>query len=340
MQYAKPLRGVNVFEIGLLLGIVNIRPTLLLAIQELESNMRLKFSLALPQWVTAGENLVTQLASGVVSTSNNVSWSGIASDIITSLNNGFTSYGPNLIATVQTLVTNISTQFTNISWYNLGSNIGQGIYNGLISQSSILSTLAWNTAVNMYNSARQALSIASPSKKFAWIGEMVAKGLGKGVTDNEDIATGAVADMANAMTDEAEKTNPAITIDTTIDNWITSLDAVLTAFSETIISRFDSLINTLVQLSSVSSIIPAVAQGRVIPSSASAMINSANDTANFNRMLESLASNQLTVDDLRPLLVEMFTQYMNLTWTVGDEQLARHVRNGNLLLDRRYSIIS
>lgn len=224
-------------------------------------------------------------------------------------------------------------------WYDLGDNIGTGIYNGLFANKSWLKTLAWNTAVDMYNAACEALGIASPSKKFAWIGQMTMQGLGKGVLDNEDTAVNAVADVAGAMSDEAEKSNPVVAISTSIDSWINALDDVLTKFSETVINRFDNLVNTLAILGTMSGAVPAVAQGKVIPSSIISSNNADESTNRMLSMLDNLTSNQLSYDDLREILVEMFDEHMRMDFYLGDEQIARHANNGNLLLNRRYSII-
>lgn len=265
------------------------------------------------------------------------SFKTLGTQYMTQLNSGINKMSNTLSTTANTVITNMRTNANSLSFWNVGYNIGTGIYNGLVAQSSRLNTLAWNTAVGMYNSAAKALDIHSPSKKFAWIGEMVASGLGKGILDNQGMVVNAVTDMTDAMTQEAEKTNPAITISSSIDDWITSLDDVLTTFSETIISRFDNMMNTLIQLSNVSGVIPAVAEGTVVPSSWQSVSRANDNSTNMARMLENLTTNQVTTDDLRSLLVEMFTEYMNLGWYVGDEQLARHVNNGNLLLGRRYS---
>ena len=260
--------------------------------------------------------------------------------IIKNIKTGMTDNISLLTSTAAAVCERVRNSFdSSIFWY-VGENIATGIYNGLAANSRWLEVLAWNTAISMYNSACRALSIASPSKKFAWIGKMVATGLGNGITDNQDEAVNAVTDMTKAITDEAETANPSIAISSSIDNWINQLDDVLTTFSETVIDKFDNLMSVLTQLSDITTFIPAVAQGRVIPSSIQAA-NSTNDAmASMLDMMQNLqasASDRMDVADLRTLLVEMFTRYMNLS--IGDEQLARHVNNGNLLLNRRYSII-
>lgn len=264
----------------------------------------------------------------------------LGNDLMQSLSRGLSTGGSNLSSYMSSIMQDVYYAANSLDFWDVGRNIAYGIYNGLYAHSQWLETLAWNTAVSMYNSACYALRIASPSKKFAWIGEMVAKGLGNGVTDNQDEAVGAVEDMTQAMTDEAEKTNPSISINSSIDNWIDELDEVLTTFSDTVIDKFDNLITVFAQLGNIQTSIPAVAQGRVIPSSIQAA-NSTNDAMasmlDMMQDLQSLASDRMDISDLRTLLVEMFTRYMS--WSIGDEQLARHVNNGNLLLERRYSTI-
>ena len=259
------------------------------------------------------------------------------SDAMIGLYNGINSESTDLYNLARDIADDIYDGFDDQGWRTLGSNIGVGIYNGLISESSDLEILAWNTAVDMYNAACEALGIASPSKKFAWIGKMLMQGWQTGIADNSDSAVDAVSDVAGAMTDEAEDMNPAITISTSVEHWIDALNSVLTDFSETIVNRFDNLINTLVGLSSVSVGLPAIVQGKVIPSSITSAAHSSADASEMKNMLESLASQQITYDDLRAILVEVARDYMQTNFYLGDEQIARHANNGNLLLNRRYS---
>lgn len=269
-----------------------------------------------------------------------VQFNAVGNKLMKSLGEGLAEGGSQLSSYMLDIMNGIYDSANSLSFWDVGQNIATGIYNGLFAHRQWLNVLAWNTAVSMYNNACRALQISSPSKKFAWIGEMVAVGLGNGVKDNQDEAINAVADMTKSMTSEAEEVSPSVAITSSVDDWISELDAVLTTFSDIVLDKFDNLITTFAQLGNIQANVPAIAQGKVIPSSLQAS-NSTNDSmANMLDMmqnLQSLASDRMDVSDLRTLLVEMFTRYMN--WSIGDEQLARHVNNGNLLLSRRYSII-
>lgn len=350
--------GSDIMSLGLKAGILAMTPSVLTVVTTLESDMRTVISDKNNSWKAVGIGLINYLKQGIINErESSISVIGSLADALTTkiseYNSSFQTAGNNLIASLQvgltrsnsdpvaaigTIVSNMYNKADSIGFYMVGDNIATGIYMGLFDNKQWLYTLAWNTAVGMYNKACQALGISSPSKEFAWIGEMITKGLGNGILDNQDNAVDAVTDIANAMTEEAENANPAITISTSIESWIDALDNVLTNFSQTIIDRFDKMVDTLVTLSSVSTVVPAVAQGRVIPSSLQSANGSNDNALSMMRMLESLTANQMTADDLRLLLIEMFTDYMNLSWYIGDEQIALHANAGNALLGRRYNV--
>lgn len=351
--------GSDIMSLGLKAGIIAMTPSVIAIVTTLESDMRNIFTNKNNSWKSSGIGLINYLKQGIISERDsatnvvgsladalttkvseyNSAFQTAGDNLITSLKNGLTHSNSDPVAAINTIVNNMYNKADSVGFYMVGDNIATGIYMGLFDNKQWLYTLAWNTAVGMYNKACQALGISSPSKKFAWVGEMITNGLSNGITDNQDVAVDAVADMADALTDEAQKAKPTIEISTAIEDWISELDNVLTRFSNIVIDKFDSLINTLSQLDTISASLPAVAQGMVIPSSMQAANSSTDNMSNMMNMLENLVSNQMTAEDLRPLLVEMFTDYMNLGWYIGDEQLARHVNNGNLILGRRYSIM-
>ena len=285
--------------------------------------------------VQAGKDLIQEIFDAM----NDVvsDFSTLGSDIINAIDYGISNNAYTVVSNATGVVQGIYDQMIQVDFEGVGTNIADGIYNGLISNSARLEVLAWNTAVAMFNSACEALDIASPSKKFAWIGKMTMQGLTNGIIDTGEDAVDAVTDLSQSMTDEAEKINPSIALDTSVTGWINSLDTVLTKFSTMITDRFDNLATSLSQLGTLPAV-PAVAQGMVIPSSVKTISTDDNDTSYIKDMMQSLANNQMTYDELRSLLVEMFTTYMNLSWSINDEQLARHVNNGNSSLNRRYNI--
>ena len=66
----------------------------------------------------------------------------------------------------------------------LGSQMTAGMNTGLQNGSYSVSSMASRVAQNALNAAKRTLGVASPSKEFAWLGEMSDEGLAKGLLDN------------------------------------------------------------------------------------------------------------------------------------------------------------
>lgn len=80
------------------------------------------------------------------------------------------------------LYDDITGAFDNIldDFFSVGDNIITGIWNGLSAGWDWLTGKAKELATSIFNAAKGALGIESPSKKFRWIGEMSAEGVGVG----------------------------------------------------------------------------------------------------------------------------------------------------------------
>lgn len=86
---------------------------------------------------------------------------------------------------------------------SIGSNIVQGIWNGISAGWDWLVSSVKNLASSLFEGAKAALGIASPSKKFMWVGQMVDEGFAKGINDNADMVTSAM----DAITDVSDVVN-------------------------------------------------------------------------------------------------------------------------------------
>lgn len=285
-------------------------------------------------------SVVQSVANDMVDKFDETDWTSIGTEIVTKINDGIVQTQYNVISSASELASSIYDNANSADWVSIGSNICSGIVNGLWGGWNWVVSVAQDLAISAYNAARWALGIASPSKKFAWIGEMVTEGFGKGITDNENNAVDAMSDLTSAVSDEAEKTNPAIALASSIDGWIESLDFILTEFSNTVIDKFDSLISSLETITQLSiSGVPDIANGKVIPSSIRTSSASADTMGKLIESINGLTSNQITPDELRAMLVEVVRDYFSTTFYIGDEQIARHANAGNLKLDVKYNIM-
>ena len=348
--------GSNVMSLGLRAGILLKTPSVLAAVTKLEDDMRKVITKQFNTWKTAAGTLLENFKNGLtgkqstlVTTVNTIITSlktkidsfksqlnNSGRDLMTELQNGMNGMSSSISSSASNIATGIHNSFNNQNWNNLGYNIGMGIYNGLVSSGSWLSTLAWNTAVDMYNSACRALGIASPSKEFAWIGEMITKGLGGGIEATQDNAVSAVTSLADAVTQEAEDSSPIMQIDTAVNG----IDSVLSTFSDKVVQSFDAMISAMEDIVNGSSLtLPAMANGSVMPYSARRSA-SQDEGDKLSSLIETLAqrdADRLTRDDLSEVLINVLRQYLNIDFYIGDEQIARHANAGNAKLNRRYS---
>lgn len=108
-----------------------------------------------------------------------------AGRIIVAIISGLTQALPQLIAMLPQLINSILEAFRNTDWISIGSNIVNGIWEGIQSLWSSLVESVTQAVSELWNSAKSALGIASPSKKFKYIGEMSVEGIEEGFEDGE-----------------------------------------------------------------------------------------------------------------------------------------------------------
>jgi phage-related minor tail protein/predicted nucleic acid-binding Zn-ribbon protein len=90
-------------------------------------------------------------------------------------------------------------------WYDLlktaGGQMILGLVSGMEGSAAAAAAAAARIARGAANAARMEMQISSPSKLFAWMGEMIALGLAKGIKDGEKNPVKAMADTVKSLTD-------------------------------------------------------------------------------------------------------------------------------------------
>ena len=298
---------------GLINGIQSKKGAVATLVSTVMSDIKSRIDSCMASFRASGVSLMSQVESGMQSMQNSLGQT--AWDTADYMYESFDSAG---------------------GWHTLGYNAAVGIYNGFVGLNGRLQQMVYNVASNMLAAAENALGIASPSKEFAWIGQMTMAGLAGGIEDTEADAVNAVAGVAQAITDEAQNLHPVTQIETGIDD-------VLGNFSDKIVNGFENLIAALDAIASRSGFtIPAVAAGAVAPYSARRTASqgqgdSLSDLANAIALRDA---NRLTREDLTEVLVNVLQQYLNIDFYIGDEQVARHANAGNAKLNRRYSPVT
>ena len=262
-------------------------------------------------------------------------WGNIKDTVTTTLSD-IATYIQNdtqVSSAVSSLASDIQTSFT-ADWFSIGQNICQGIYDGIQWGWNWLTVTANNLAVEIYNSAAGALGIASPSKKFHWISEMIVEGMVNGLEDSGDMAIDTTGELIQGILDRAADADPVMTLDTQLTDTTDTLSSILDNYSTTIVDNFTRLIDTLNSIANLPNAL-AVAQGRVIPYSG--MQRSTEDSnSKLDEMiarLDNLADSAIT----EAQLIDIIRRYLNFSFVIGDEQIARHANAGNARLDRRFN---
>lgn len=149
--------------IGLATGIVQALPTLIEMTPQIVIALVTGLIENAPKLLDAAMELITQLAVGIVTYTFKLA--SIASQTISSLKNYFT------------------TSISNLSFSSIGQNIIDGIWSGISAGWSWLKDKVSNLANELFEAAKNALDIHSPSRKFKWLAEMCVAGFDEGMED-------------------------------------------------------------------------------------------------------------------------------------------------------------
>lgn len=139
--------------------------------------------LALPILIEKAPEIIAKLCTAIVENLDKIL--NAALQIIIMLGKGLIENIPTLVKNIPKIIQSIVDAFAlgATSIYNIGKNIVDGIWNGL--KEGWGSVVSWikDAAGNIVNTAKEALGIHSPSKKFKWLGEMCVAGFDEGVED-------------------------------------------------------------------------------------------------------------------------------------------------------------
>ncbi len=266
-------------------------------------------------------------------------FSSIGQQVSRSLIDGIKGDWNSLSSEVTGFIQNIRGLFEAVDWSAVGGYILEGIENGLNNGWDWIYSKVTEIANSLLEAACSALGISSPSKEFKWVGEMITNGLTGGIEDTQQNAVRTAEKLAEAVIEGASGADPTIDLKAGVDG----LDGVLTTFSDKVTEGFANMVERMESIvSGASFYMPATATGTVLPFAAR---NDSGDleedtltqildrltTANFTRMTRS---------DFQEILERVFREYMNISFYMGDEQVARHANAGNEQIERRYRAVA
>lgn len=154
-----------------------------------------------------------------------------------------------------------------INWTPVGGNIISGIAQGIYNGWSWLTDTVWNLAQSLFNAAKAALGIHSPSRVFReGVGANIGLGIAEGILDSEPDVLDSVTDLAdasaNALSDATLEGNYGVGEIGLVDG----LDGVLGNFADRVQSSFSNLLSSLNAIAeNVAFRTPTIATGAVLP---------------------------------------------------------------------------
>ena len=163
------------------------------------------FMAALPQLLDTGLTLLETILNGITTGSGKVGpvllrilqaivtaivnhgpqllESGI--NLIAKLGEGLVKALPDLLNMAGQLIMGLLNAFAQADWTSIGANIVNGIWAGIVSLWDWLVGSITSSLESLWNWAKSILGIASPSKKFKYIGEMSVEGIEEGFEEGE-----------------------------------------------------------------------------------------------------------------------------------------------------------
>lgn len=169
--------------LSLVRGLLNRLPDIISSASTIVANLLTTFASHLPDLLAQGISMIGQLVAGLI------------------------SMIPDVISTAVDIGGKIINTFGEIDWLSIGKNIIDGIINGIWNAAGAL----WDTMKGLANkalqSAKDALGIQSPSRKFRdLVGKFIPSGVAVGILDNLGVVKNAIRKMSDVAPDEFSST--------------------------------------------------------------------------------------------------------------------------------------
>lgn len=148
--------GVTVL-IELLNGIIKSLPDIVKTAAEVIAKLIFELTSHLPEILKMGMDLLGELIAGII------------------------KQIPELIKAIPKVISGITDTFSKFDWQSVGSNLLEGIKNGIVNNVGKIVEAARNAAKAAFDAAKKFLGINSPSTEGTWLGEMYGLGVEKGI---------------------------------------------------------------------------------------------------------------------------------------------------------------
>ena len=177
----------------------------------------------LPQMVSTGVQLLSKLISGIADNLPKIIhaageivrtlWTALINNLpqileaggrlVYAIITGILQYVGEVAQTAMELVSTLIDTLKSTDWLSVGKNIIDGMTEGFMMFWNNLADTVASAMENLWSSVKNFFGIASPSKKFEWIGEMNVEGMEKGFEDQEASLIRTVHNVFDTVPDTA-----------------------------------------------------------------------------------------------------------------------------------------
>lgn len=209
--------------LNLVMGIMTALPSLITTAGQIVQNLLTALMAALPSLLSTGMSFIMNLASGLLASLPNIisSATTVVTNLLTTLAShlpdllaqgismigqlvaGLISMIPDVISAAVDIGRGILNTIGEVDWISLGKNVIDGIINGIKNAAGSLFDALKDLASKALQAAKDALGIASPSRKFRdMVGKFIPAGVAKGVLQNLGLVKSAVRKMSDLAEDD------------------------------------------------------------------------------------------------------------------------------------------
>lgn len=181
---------------ALLSWVANTLPGILQQGFEIVSNLANGILQNLPTLIASGAEIIAKLLAKIGEYLPTILQTGI--ELIGELVVGIIRAIPKVVAAIPKIISGIKERFEQYNWKDIGSNIIDGIKNGIANAAHKIWDAVKDIASNALQAAKEALGIASPSKKMRdEVGRWIPEGIALGIEQNKSVVTDAMNDLSD-----------------------------------------------------------------------------------------------------------------------------------------------
>lgn len=140
--------------------------------------------------------LIQSIGNTAAEWMRNIDWKQVGYDLMTFILNAVKFMFYDLPNTLREIGFEAVRQVSEIDWFTLGVDIVNGIIQGVQNLRDTLIDTVSDMAEGAWDAVKDFFDINSPSKKMMWMGEMIDKGLQKGIEDSADLVSNAMDDLS------------------------------------------------------------------------------------------------------------------------------------------------